>query len=326
MNWTFPVGRLFGISIRVHWILPISIAVYFAQAAGRQGTWGLEWMTVTTLIYLASVLIHEFAHCGMAIRLGGGAEQIVLWPLGGLSFVHHSGAPRDQIKVSVVGPLSNLLIAGASAGILLLTHAPWSWDYLNPFGDWWPYPLTTAQGFVLHALKLNLIIGLFQLCVPAYPLDGGQMLVAWLTMRHGRQRAAVVNSFIAYPIGIALAVWGFAMGDFLFGLIGVWVLYEAYQIRQLARSGDLDAHPAFAHTPEYDYMPDRERPRRKGWFARWRERRSQRARERELESVGEFRQSVDAILEKVSREGLGSLTADEKRILDEASKRSRGEP
>jgi len=326
MNWTFPAGRLFGISLRVHWILPISIAIYYAQAVSRSGIWGLEWMTVTTLIYLVSVLIHELAHCWMAIGLGGHAEQIVLWPLGGLSFVHHSGAPRDQIKVSVVGPLADLLIAAAAAGILLLTHAPWSWDYLNPFGEWWPYPLTTAQGFVLHALKLNLIIGLFQLCVPAYPLDGGQMLVAWLTLRYGRQRAAVVNSFIAFPIGGALAVWGFAIGDFFLGLIGVWVLFEAYQIRQLARWGDLDAHPAFAQTPEFDYMPDREKPRRKGWLARWRERRHERARAREAQGAAALREEVDAILDKVSRVGLGGLTAHEKRILDEASKRSRGEP
>jgi len=326
MNWSFPVGRLFGIAIRVHWILPISMAVYFAQAGSRQGLWGLEWMAITTLIYLVSVLIHEFAHCWMAIRLGGGAEQIVLWPLGGLSFVHHSGAPRDQIKVSVVGPLADLLIAGVAIGVLFLTRAPWSWDYLNPFGEWWPHGLSTTQGFVLHAVKLNLIIGLFQICVPAYPLDGGQILVAWLTIRHGRQRAAVVNSFIAYPIGVALAVWGFAMGDFFFGLVGVWVLYEAHQIRQLARFGDLDAHPAFAQTPEFDYMPDREKPRRKGWFARWRERRAQRVRAREAEGAVALRQSVDAVLEKVSRDGIGSLTPGEKRILDEASKRSRGEP
>lgn len=324
MNWTFPVGRLFGIALRVHWLLPLSIAVYFVRNGTTQGSWGLAWTAVTTLIYLASVLLHEFGHCFTAIGVGGGAEQIMLWPLGGLSSVHHSGAPRDQIRVSGIGPLINFAIAGVAIGVLFACGVPWSWEFLSPFGDWWPYGLGKGEGFVLHAVKLNVVLGLFNL-IPAYPLDGGVMLVAWLTMRYGRQRAAVANSFVAVPIGIALAVGAFAMGDFLLGLIGIWVLYEAWQIRQFASTGQLDAHPAFAQQSEFDYMPDREKPRRKGWFARWRERRAQKARVREVERDGALRQKVDDVLAKVSRDGIGSLSADEKRILDEASRRSRGE-
>jgi len=317
------VGRLFGIPIRVHWFVPLIIGTYFLRNGTSEGWWGLEWTAITTLIYLVSVLIHELCHCWVAIGIGGRAEKILLWPLGGLSEVHHSGAPKDQIKVSGVGPLSTFLIAGAAVGILFLTRAPWSWEYLSPFGDWWPYGLTRPQGFVLHAVKLNLILGLFN-CVPAYPLDGGQMLVAFLVLRHGRQRAAALNAFVAFPIGVALAVAGIAMRDIFIGLIGLWVLYEAWQIQQLARWGELEAHPAFGQAPEFDYMPDREKPKRKGWLARWHERRARKSMARETERELALRSKVDAVLEKVSREGIASLSADEKRILDEASKRSRG--
>jgi Zn-dependent protease len=319
------VGRLFGIRLRVHWLLPITIATYLIKDATRAGLWGLERTGITTLIYLASVLIHEFGHCFTAIRVGGGAEQILLWPLGGLSSVHHSSSPRVQIKVSGIGPLTNFLIAGAAvAGLLLAARVPWSWEYLSPFGDWWPYNWSNLQCFILHALKLNMVLGLFNL-IPAFPLDGGRMLVAGLTLRYGREHAAVVNSYVAIPIGLALTVGAFSLGDLLLGLIGIWVLFEAWQIRQLARMGRLEEHPAFADVAEFEYMPDREKPRRKGWFGRWREKRAQKSREREAVKDEVLRSRVDEVLEKVSREGLGSLSADEKRILEEASRRSRGE-
>jgi len=89
--------------------------------------------------------------------------------------------------------------------------------------------------------------------------------------------------------------------------------------------GRLEEHPAFADISEFEYMPTREKPRRKGWFARWREKRAQKGREREVRKDEALRSRVDEVLEKVSREGLGSLSADEKRILEEASRRSRGE-
>jgi Zn-dependent protease len=324
MSWTFPVGRLFGIPIRVHWLLAILVAGRILESWSKSGTWGLEWMSITMGILLVSILFHELAHCWVGISLGGHAEKILLWPLGGLAYVGHSGPPRDQIKISGVGPLSSFVLGGIALGILMGTGVRWEWSYLNPWAEWWPWAFTHPQGFLLHAVKLNFILALFNLLVPAYPLDGGQMLYSFLTIRHGPTRAAEIAATMAIPIAIAIGVWGMAQQDFNLLLIAVWILVEAFQLRRLAKIGELEAHPAFGQAGrEFDYMPDK--PKRKGWFARWRERRAQRERARELEKQGELRGRVDSVLEKVSREGIGSLTPDEKRILDEASKRSRGE-
>jgi len=324
MTWTFPLFRLFGIPIRMHWLLAILIAGRILASWSKGGLWGLEWMSVTMAILLFSILFHELAHCWVGIRLGGHAEQILLWPLGGLAYVGHTGPPRDQIKISGVGPLSSFVLGGACAGILILSGAPWDWSYLNPWADWWPWGLTRPQGFLLHAVKLNLILGLFNLCVPAYPLDGGQMLYSFLMIRHGRVRAAEIAATISIPIGLAMGIWGIAQDDLNLILIGAYILLEGFQLRHLVRIGELDAHPAFGRAPpEYAYMPDR--PRRKGWFARWRERRAQARARREQEAADRERENVDVILDKVSREGIGSLTASERKILDRASRRGRGE-
>jgi Zn-dependent protease len=324
MNWTFPLFRLFGIPVRMHWFMAIFIAGKVLQASVEEGAWGFRWMSVTMAILVVSILFHELAHCWMAIRLGAGAEQILIWPLGGLAFVGHTDSPQNEIKVSGIGPLSTFLLGGICLGILLLSGARWQWGYLNPWESWWMPGLNQAQSFVLHAVRLNLILGLFNLVVPAYPLDGGRVLYSFLTIRHGARRAAELTTAVALPVGLAMGIWGIAQNDLMLILIGAWVLVEAIQMRHLIRIGEFESHPAFAHAaPEFQYMPDR--PKKPGFFARWRRRRAQRQAEREASRSEELRRRVDAVLEKVSREGIGSLSASERRILDEASRQTRGD-
>jgi Zn-dependent protease len=331
MRWTFPMFRIFGIPVRMHWFLLIIILGRIVQGWSQAGVWGLEWMTITMVILLISILFHELAHCWMGIRLGGHAESIMLWPLGGLATIDHTGRPAEQIKISGIGPISSFVLGGICAGILLATGAPWSWSYLNPWDNWWPRELAAGvgetmfyvRGFLLHAVRLNLLLGLFNLVIPAYPLDGGQVVFSFLALRYDRVRAAQLLSTISMPIGIALGVWGIAQEEFNLILIGAWILIEAFRLRVLVRTGELEQHPAFGGGGrEFEYMPDR--PKKKGWFARWRENRARKAMAREAERDDAMKAKVDAVLDKVSREGIGSLSAAEKKILDDASRRGRG--
>src|SRR6478672_1259157 len=98
MNWSFPLVRIFGIEIRMHWFMVLMIGIVLVAA-------GL-------VILILSILFHEFGHCWMAIRERGSAEKILLWPLGGLSYVHYEHGPMQTIKVSGIGPLSSFVLAG----------------------------------------------------------------------------------------------------------------------------------------------------------------------------------------------------------------------
>ncbi len=302
-------------------MLLLVLGIYLVLGSG--GGWlDLGLTALILLVYVLSILFHELAHCWMAIRLGAGADEIVLGPLGGVSYVGHSPSYRTEVLIAGVGPVSNFLLTGLCLGALVLTGAPWRWGYLNPLGGWSPVDLTIAQRVLLQVALINETLGLFNLLVPAYPLDGGRILYAVLSARHGRTRGAEIATAIAMPIGLLIAIWGFARWNILLGIIGVSVVFDAWQLRRLARMGELDAHPAFATGPEYEYMPERQR--RPGFLARWREGRARRRVLRESARQEELRGRVDAILEKVSREGIGSLSADERRILDEASRRPPG--
>jgi Zn-dependent protease len=323
MNWSFPLFRIFGIEIRVHWFMLLMIGILLLQASPG-GAVALGYMAAGLVILIISILFHEFGHCWMAIHEKGSAEKILIWPLGGLSYVHYDHGPIQQIKVSGIGPLSSFVLSGICYGSLVATGIRWDWGLLLPYENWIPYGYSVAQIFLLIAARLNLFLGLFNLLVPAYPLDGGQVLFGLLTLKFGRVRAAQAMVFISVPVGVALALFGFSAGLIFLGLIGLQVIYEAFQLRYLIRIGELDAHPAFGGSQqEFDYMPDR--PKKKGWFARWKEGRARKAVVRESAREDARRAEVDAVLEKVSREGIGSLSAAEKKILDDASRRGRGE-
>ncbi len=324
LNWTFPLFRIFGIRIRCHWFYPVLVGMVILRGLHEDGTIGMALNAALMGALLVTTIVHELGHCFSARWVGGHAEEILLWPLGGLAYVGHGGGPRDDIKVAFGGPVTHIPMAGICLA-LLLWKAPWNWSYLNLLGDWYPfYPFREHfwWNVCVGVFKLQLVLLLFNLLVPAYPLDGGRILTNFLLLRYGRATAAIATTWFSLPIGIAILVWAFLQRDLLFGFIGAWVLFEAWHIRRLAAMGEIDAHPMFGQAPEFDYMP--ERPRRKGWFARWRERRAQRRAVREVEREAELREKVDAVLEKVSREGLGSLSSEERRILDEASRRSRG--
>lgn len=324
LNWSFPLYRLFGIQVRMHWFMVLVIGIYLMQASAADGMIGVGFMLITMAILIVSILFHEYGHCWMAIRQGGTAEKILIWPLGGLSFIDYERGATAQIKVAGIGPLSSLLLSAIFFALLPATGARWDWELLIPVENWRPRDFSLVQVFLLHAARLNLILALFNLCIPAYPLDGGQVLYGLLTLKYGRLRAAHAMVAISIPVGAAIAIFGFAWGQLFLGFIGLLVIYEAFQLRHLIRIGELQAHPGYGgEVREFEYMPDRPKP--KGFIARWREKRARQAMQRDSEKAAAQRAEVDAILDKVSREGMGSLSAAEKRTLDEASRRGRGE-
>src|SRR5262249_59674786 len=89
LSWSFPLGRLFGVLVRVHWLFPIvAIGLVLRAAFGKDYPPG-AWIDVLWLegLLLFSVLLHEFGHCFGARLVDGDANEVLLWPLGGLAYV-----------------------------------------------------------------------------------------------------------------------------------------------------------------------------------------------------------------------------------------------
>src|SRR4051794_34087005 len=87
-SWAFPIGQLFGITVRVHLVLPIVFIGLVGRAAVDKDALPGSWVDMAMLLGLIffSVLLHELGHCFAARRMEGEADEVLLWPLGGLAF------------------------------------------------------------------------------------------------------------------------------------------------------------------------------------------------------------------------------------------------
>src|ERR671914_1106635 len=84
MGGSFKIGSAFGIDVKVHWSFFLLLAFFGYLAFGDSGSFVDALVTVGVVVVLFfCVLLHEFGHSLVAIRLGSEVQDITLLPIGG---------------------------------------------------------------------------------------------------------------------------------------------------------------------------------------------------------------------------------------------------
>jgi len=320
--WSFGVGTWSGVHLRISWLMPVVLS------------WGLfefGWKLGTALfvVMFISVLLHEIGHILAARATEGSGDEILMWPLGGLAFVEVT-SPRAQRLTAAAGPLVNLLMCGLFLHAVLvsepISHA------LNPLEV--PF---TKDGFGANlVLDVQVLTFWFNwLCllvnlIPAFPLDGGQILRSLLTGRMGTGMGTEMAIRLAYVVAVLIVLVGMIFfKSIVLVVLGFLIFLLAMQDHhqlQASESYD-DSFMGYDFSQGYTSLERSEsvKPeRRVGFWQRWvAKRRADKLRRIELQSQ-ESEQQLDAILAKVHERGLASLTTTEKRLLKRASNRYRG--
>ena len=222
MDGSFRIGRVFGIPILIHysfilviplfaWIIGSQITVTSDMLQGLFSipidtsliTEGImPWIlgTVVALGLFGGVLIHELAHSVVARRKGIKINNITLMIFGGIATMEEGVPdPKAELPMALVGPIASLVVGLVCLGIAYAVPAVTK----NP-------PLAGVVIFVFGYLGvLNIILFAFNL-LPAFPMDGGRVLRAWLAERMPLHRATK----IAADIGKGFAI--------VFGLVGLF--------------------------------------------------------------------------------------------------------
>ena len=225
-----PVGALFGIPIRVH-VLLSAVTLFYTLLAWMAYGVGVAALVfwLTGPILWATVLVHELGHCLAARKLGCLVDSILLWPLGGLAYLSHTDNAKHDLIIAAAGPA---------------THGPQAafWAILFSIGRRNP----SAAWLFRQACTMQLVLFLFNLA-PAYPLDGGRILVDIMRLRGTEiDKAGRVTGGLSLLVGATLLIWGLVVMNLNMMLIGVWIVSQAHDILQKARSGRLCDHPMFA--------------------------------------------------------------------------------
>ncbi len=196
-NGSLCIFRLFGISVFVHWSWVLVAALEIAQRRGayRTPVWNLvEYLTLFLL-----VLMHEFGHALACRSVGGSADRIMLWPLGGVAYVSPPLRPGALLWSITAGPLVNLILLPLTVVALVVEGA-----IVGPSSE-------ADMALYCRAVALmNAVLLAFNL-LPFYPLDGGQILRAllWFVVGPIRslQAAAVVGLIGAAGLVLVAITW-----------------------------------------------------------------------------------------------------------------------
>jgi len=133
-SWSFPLGRLFGVTIRIHMLFPILVLAVVLKAATHKdfqhlpGAW-LDALVIMGLLFF-SVLLHEFGHVFAARSVDGDCQEVLLWPLGGLANCEVPHTPKANFITAAGGPAVNLLLCTGTAAILA------AYSYVPPLNPW----------------------------------------------------------------------------------------------------------------------------------------------------------------------------------------------
>jgi Zn-dependent protease len=174
-----------------------------------------------------------------------------------------------------------------------------------------------------RAFFLSWVLFLFNL-IPAYPLDGGQLLQSAVWARGDYRRGVVVAAYTGFVVALIFLVVSIAFNEALFMGLSLFMLYEASRRLFLLDSegGEFGDFSAGYTSLERDDEPA-PRVRKPGFFARWRQARKARKAQREMETRARDEERKELLLEKIAQSGMGSLTDEERRFLSQFSARYR---
>ena len=220
--------RIAGVDLYLLWSWFL-VAAY--EIESRKGSYSsVVWNVIEYLALFLIVLLHEFGHAMACRQVGGAADQIVLWPLGGVAYVNPPQRPGATLWSIAAGPLVNVVLLPVLLTAVLMARS---------MG--WAHAMPDAYQLLRAVLWIDLSLLVFNM-LPIYPLDGGQILRSLLWFVMGRGRSLMVTTILGFVgivgfFGLALwlrSIWLIAISIFM--LMNCWSgLRQAQQLVRIAR-------------------------------------------------------------------------------------------
>ena len=230
MGGSIQLGKLFGIPFKLHYswfFIFIFITVILSYAYYPEVTddswstaayWGLG--VLTSLLFFASVLIHELSHSAVAIREGMPVKSITLFFFGGVAQITREATkPTTELKMAIAGPLASITLAGLYYGIFWISNG--FNVYLAELCRW--------------LALINAVLAVFNM-IPGFPLDGGRVFrsIIWLVTGN-YMRATRIATMAGRGVAYLFILGGIVLlflPQWLFN--GIWFLFLGFLLYSAA--------------------------------------------------------------------------------------------
>jgi len=237
MRGSMRIGKILGIPIWINYtwfiifiFIVTTLALYYfpwyypSSAPGSWSPltyWGLG--VATSLLFFASLIVHELAHSIVCVRNGIPVKSITLFIFGGIARISREATrPTTELAMAAAGPLASVAIAALFGGIWWLTR-----DTVEPLA---------AMAYYLALI--NAILAAFNM-IPGYPLDGGRMFRSIMWWKTGNYKKAThIASITGRGIGYLFIVGGiFIMFYFGLWINGLWFAFIGWFLNNAASGG-----------------------------------------------------------------------------------------
>jgi Zn-dependent protease len=310
---------VFDIRVRLH-VFAIILMVVELLNGLKLGSPGISGMLIALLFF--SVLFHEFGHCFGCRRVGGFADDILMHPLGGLAFCQPPHRPWEHLVTVLAGPAVNVVICLLLFPILLMRE-PTAWNYLNPFSDVHAYAMGNLDLWLVLGFKVNYWLLLFNVLLPIYPFDGGRIVQVAMWYQMDYYRSTLYSCKIGIGAGIILGCFALYFQNLLLffifaaGAVDCWRMLRELESRGPGFDNEFgDFSQGYTSLERSQQQVKKASPGIRDRFLAWQ-------RKRRAAAEAKMEAEVDRVLAKISEQGMGSLTARERRFLTDASKRRR---
>ncbi len=213
MMKSFKIGSLFGIPIKLDltFLLVLPLFAYLigvqlepvveilnvTMGAGIDADaltteWWLPYLVglIAAIGLFVGVVLHELGHSLTAQRYGFPIDSITLWLLGGIAALTEMPEDwRQEFTIAIAGPIVSVLVGIGS--YVVFFFLPETFD---------------GARFVFGYLAiLNVFLAVFNM-IPAFPMDGGRVLRAFLARNQpyakATQQAASIGKLFAILMGL----------------------------------------------------------------------------------------------------------------------------
>ncbi len=220
----------------LHWSWFLVAAYEIQGRAGRYSS--ITWNVLEYLTLFLIVLLHEFGHSLACRQVGGRANQIVLWPLGGVAYVDPPPRPGATLWSIAAGPLVNVALLPVLWVLLIVSRSPG-----------WPLTMPDVHALLRSVFYIDLVLLIFNM-LPIYPLDGGQIFRSLLWFVLGRARSLMVATVLGLIGAAGFIVFAFWTQSVWYGAMAVFMLMNCWgglrHALELSRFAKLPRHAGFA--------------------------------------------------------------------------------
>jgi len=333
MSWSVWIGRYFRVDVRLHLMLILFIVIELLRAGATEGGgFALYYTSIWVLSLFVIVLLHEFGHVFACRMTGGEADEILMWPLGGLAHCRPPDRWTAHLWTVLGGPLVNAILLVSFALVLGISQRAWLGVAIpSPFApapsNWFSAAPEWAR--MIHlAAWINLILLMFNVLVPLFPLDGGRILQALLWPKFGYIRSMRITVRVGYFGAIVMGVFALAAGEQLglttalllfsiavFGGFTCWTTHKQLEFAEEIMGFSYDEYAL-----KLGKEVEKEREQKRGPSARTLRRQQKRAEQEQNDA-----RELDRLLQKIAEKGMDELTAREKKWLENQTRKKRQE-